>query len=72
MKNNLIKIYSSLFCLLTSFLAFSQPGTGSDTGNLETPDSPSAPIDSKLLVLIVIGILFAFYTLRKKGANRSF
>lgn len=68
MKSNLIKIYSTLFCILTSVMLFAEPGSGSNTGDLETPDT-SAPIDNMLYVLVVLGMVLALYTIRKYRKN---
>lgn len=65
MKNNKIKLYSNFICLMTSVMIFAQPGSGSDLGNLETPD-PAAPIDTMLIVLIMAGISLAYLTVRYK------
>lgn len=64
MKNNLIKVYSSLLFLLASFLTYAQPGSNSNNGDLETTDTPTAPIDTMLYVLVIIGIVFALYKFR--------
>lgn len=65
MKNNLIKIYSTLVCFFLSVALFAQPGSGSDTGNLEGGDV-AAPIDSNLYILVTVGIAFAAYSFSKK------
>jgi hypothetical protein len=57
------------FCLLSSFLLsnfalFAQPGTGGD-GGLEGGDPAPAPINDKLIYLIIIGLFFAFYKLKR-------
>ncbi|TDE07848.1 hypothetical protein [Flavobacterium sandaracinum] len=66
MKHTLLKTYCTLFCLLSSFLLFAiPPGDDSDTGDLESADAPAAPINGKLFVLAIAGILFAYYTFKK-------
>jgi hypothetical protein len=66
MKNTLLKTYSTLFCLLSSFLLFAiPPGDENDTGDLETVDAPAAPINGKLFLLALAGIIFAYYTFKK-------
>lgn len=64
MKNSVSKYSLAAFCLCLNFIAFAQPGSGSDTGNMESDDAPAAPIDDYLWVLVVLGILFAIYTFR--------
>ena len=65
MKNNISKIYTTLFFLLVSFVSFAQPGdTGDGTGGLEGTDPAAAPIDSYVWVLAAIGLVFIFLRLR--------
>ncbi|MBA4316822.1 MAG: hypothetical protein C0412_00325 [Flavobacterium sp.] len=65
MKNTLLKYSLSVFFLCINFATFAaQPGSGSDTGNLETEDAPAAPIDDCLWILVLLGILLAVYTFR--------
>lgn len=58
---NIAKICLILSFLLTNFAAFAQidepPGDG---------DPQAAPIDTKLILLATVGILFVLYTLRQK------
>jgi hypothetical protein len=66
MKNNLFKIYILSFFLLADFVAFAQPGDDDGTpGGLEGNDPPPAPINGKLIWLAILGILFAFYSIKK-------
>jgi hypothetical protein len=72
MKNTLLKTYCSLFCCLSSFLLFAiPPGDENDTGDLETVDAPAAPINSKLFVLALAGIIFAYYTFKKSREKQA-
>lgn len=71
MKNTLLKTYCTLFCLLSSFLLFAiPPGDDSDTGDLDVPDAPAAPINGKLFILAFAGIIFAFYTFKKTSEKQ--
>jgi len=65
MKQNLLKFYLLGFFLLSDFIMFAQPGDDDDTGGLEGDDPPATPINSKIIWLLVVGILFAVYTLNK-------
>jgi hypothetical protein len=47
--------------LLTNIAAFAQ-GDENDTGNLEGNDTPAAPINSKLILLLIFGIMLAYYS----------
>lgn len=55
------------FCLFTNFVMLAQPGDtdGTPTDNLEGTD-PLAPINSYLLLVALIGVHFAFATLKKQ------
>lgn len=59
MKNNLLKLYMLVFLLASDFVVFAQPDEDED-GSVEGGDPP-APINGKLLILVLIGISFAFY-----------
>ena len=65
MKNNLFKIYILSFLLLSDFLMFAQPGDDDGGGGLEGNDPPATPINSKLVWLSVVAILFALYSFKK-------
>jgi hypothetical protein len=47
---------------------FAQPGdednNGGDGGGLEGTDPAPAPINSKLVILVILGLVFAFYKLK--------
>ncbi len=71
MKNNLLKYYIAAFYLFSTFVMFAQPGTENgqtgdgaleDTG---VTDTTPMPIDEKLIFLAVVGVVFAYYALRK-------
>ena len=64
MKNILLKLYCTLFCLLSSVMVFGQVGDDTPTGDLEGGEPPM-PIDSQLIFLAIAGIIFAYYTFRK-------
>lgn len=66
MKNNLLRIYFLSFFLLSDFLLFAQPGGDNDTGDLEDDETPAAPINGKLIWLLVLAIVYAAYTYNKK------
>jgi len=60
-----VKLYLFSFILLSNFTTFAQTGPG-DTGdgNLEGTDPAPAPIDGKLILLIIVALLFALYKLK--------
>lgn len=62
MKTNIFKFYSTLFCSLSSFLIFADPGDESQDGELESGEL--TPINSQLILLIIASVSFAIYTFR--------
>ena len=64
---NLLKFYLLTFILLSDFVTFAQPGDddGGGGGGLEGGDPQPAPINGKLILLAITGILFVIYTFRK-------
>jgi hypothetical protein len=46
-------------------MLFAQAGDDTPTGDLENTDAPAAPINGKLFVLAIAGIIFAYYTFKK-------
>lgn len=64
MKKNLLHFYILTFVLFSDFVMFAQPGTDDEDNNLEGED-PAAPINSKLIYLAIIGILFAVYKFKQ-------
>lgn len=65
MKNT-YKLYLLSFFLLSDFVVFAQgPADENDTGDLEGTDPAPAPINSKLFILLILGVAFAFYKIRQ-------
>jgi hypothetical protein len=68
---NYEKISIFVFMLLFDFIAFAQPGdTDGTPGGLES-DEPAAPINGKLFILALIGIMFMFYKLKNTRKQLS-
>lgn len=65
MKNKLFQLYLLTFFLLVDFVAFAQPGDDDGSGGLEGDDPPPAPINGKLIWLAIVGLVFAFYSIKK-------
>ncbi|MGC4040239.1 MAG: hypothetical protein QM710_05475 [Flavobacterium sp.] len=61
----LLKFYLLTFILFSDFVAFAQPGDDDGGGGVEGEDPEPAPINNKLILLAITGILFAIYTYRK-------
>jgi len=73
MKTNPLKYYAVAICLCANFVVLAQlPGAQDNNGALEEPETPAAPIDDYLWVLVTIGLLFVLLKLRaiyKQAAN---
>jgi hypothetical protein len=76
MKNT-FKIALVIYFLFLNFISFAQPsggdtggaiglegGTGA-TGATGTEDGAPVPIDSKLWILIILGIVYSFFLIRR-------
>ena len=62
---NIYKFYLLTFVLLSDFAVFAQPGDDDGGGGLEGGDPEPSPINSKLILLAITGILFVMYTFTK-------
>ncbi len=73
MNNFLRKILVGTFLFATAFAAYCQPGNqfededGDTSGTVEPP----ATINSKLFILIIIGIIFAIYYFKSNKAVKT-
>ncbi len=61
----LLKFYLLLFVLLSDFAVLAQPGDNDGSNGIEGTDPAPAPISDKLILLLLVGVLFAVYTFRK-------
>ncbi|WP_309613843.1 signal peptidase [Flavobacterium sp.] len=61
----LLKLYLLSFILLSDFVAFAQPGDDQGGGGLEGDDPQPAPINGKMILLAIAGVLFVIYTFKK-------
>ena len=64
MKNFLKYLFIAIM-LFTNFISLAQ-GDDSDGGDLEGNDPAPTPINAKLIYLLILGIIFVFYTFKKK------
>jgi hypothetical protein len=67
MKNNILKLYVTVFYLCSTFVMFAQPGDDADNGGIDdngTSDTTGAPIDDYVWVLAAIGMLLVFLKFR--------
>lgn len=64
---NALKYYTLAFMLFLDFVAFAQTGPGDEDGGggLEGEDPAPAPVNGKLILLALVGVLFVIYTFRK-------
>ena len=66
MKKNLIHFYILTVVMFSDFVMFAQaPGTDDSAGDLEGDDPVPAPINSKIIYLAIIGIMFALYIYKR-------
>ena len=67
MKNNVLKLYVTVFYLCSTFVMFAQPGTGSDNSGIDddgSSDVTGAPINDYIWVLAAVGMLLVFLKFR--------
>lgn len=68
MKNNVLKFYIAAFYILSTFMAFAQPGSTSDNGGVDNngagDTTPAAPIDDYVWVIAAIALVYVFFKLR--------
>lgn len=64
MKNNLLKVYMTVFMTFISYLASADP-----VDPPADPDPNPVPIDGQIIWLIVVGIAFAYYIIKKEKAS---
>ena len=62
---DLSKIYLLAFLVFADIAAFAGPGDDDGGGGLGGEDPPPAPINNYLILMIVLGLCLAFYSLRK-------
>lgn len=63
--SNIYRLNLVAFFLLIDFIAFAQPGSDDGSGGLEGDDAPAAPINSKLILLLIIGLVYAYYQVKR-------
>ena len=72
MKNKILNFYLIAFVLFSDFKMFADPGDNSDVGNMEDEEeTPQAPINGKLILLAITGILFAYYIYRRNQSVKA-
>lgn len=70
MKNNLIKLYATVFFFCVTVATFAQLGDNNDDGNLEIEDA-QAPIDDYVLLFAIVGIALVFLKYRSIAKQKS-
>jgi len=75
MKKNLLKLLMVAFMLISNFVMFAQvedPGApGHGTGPEDGGDSLGTPIDSKLIYLAIVGVVFSVYYFSKLKQQKA-
>lgn len=62
---HLSKIYLLVFLVFADIVAFAGPGDDTGGGDLGGGDPPATPINSYLIIMIVLGMLLGFYSFKK-------
>ena len=62
---HLSKIYLLAFLVFADITAFAGPGDDTGGGDLGGGDPPATPINTYLIVMIVLGLLMGFYSFKK-------
>lgn len=62
MKSTVLKWYMFAFLFLSEFIVFAAPGDDDTNGDLEGDDTP---INSKLIILAILAIVFSVYYFKK-------
>lgn len=70
MKKDLFKAFLIGICFFSNVFLYAQPGDtdGTPTDNLEGTD-PAATIDSMLILLVVLAVVFEFYIVKKESTK---
>jgi hypothetical protein len=63
MKKNLLKIYITCFFILSNVMMFSQ-GDEDDNGDLEGNDPPPVPINNKMFMLLIVGVVYSYFVFK--------
>lgn len=69
MKNKGLKYYIASAYLCSTIMLFAQPGTDAAGGGLETPDTPAAPVDTYLVFLALVGVMFVYMKIKTSLKN---
>ena len=65
MKKNFLTLPLVILFVLMDIAVFAQPGDDDGSGGLEGNDPPPAPINTKLIWLVVLGLIYGYYSIRK-------
>lgn len=66
MKNKYKTLLTILLFFLSNAMLFAQPGSTDDGGTLESTDTPAAPIDDWISLVLVLGLLLGYYILKTR------
>jgi hypothetical protein len=72
---NVSKLFLFVFVVLLQFAAFAQDKADEETdegiANRDGPAENDVPIDGELIFLLVAGMTFSFYALKKNTSNQK-
>jgi hypothetical protein len=66
MKNKNKTLLTLILFLISNVLLIAQPGDTDGTDNLEGVDTPAAPIDDWISLVLVLGLLLGYYILKTR------
>ena len=79
MRKLFLNLYVFIFLLASDYAMFAQFPGGGEGGNSDTedgpgalePDDPVAPINSKIIILAIVAISFAYYYFSKRREEKQ-
>lgn len=71
MKGKLQYLFLTIYLFLVDFKTFAQPTDEDNNGDLEGQDPPPAPINSRIILLLIFALLYAYYNIKKSKESSS-
>lgn len=65
MKKNFLTLPLVILLVLMDVIVYAQPGDDDGSGGLEGNDPPPAPINTKLIWLAILALVYGFYSIKK-------
>lgn len=71
MKNKFFHAFIFLTMLFSDFRMFANPNDDSDGDPMEGEDAPPAPINGKIVFLLIAALAFAFYIYKRQRVEKA-